>query len=512
SPLREATEFVDRHLTGVNSLEILVAGVAPEDPEGLARVAAFEREVRAMPGIRKVTALPDLYARANRAFHGGDDAFERLPKGPTAGEDLADMHEMIGREAPSDLARFVTPDARWVRVAVRVTALDTASSQALFEEIRRAADRHGLGDVELTGSFAVLSDMSTSLVYNQIRGLAPGLAAILVALMLQFRSVRLGLLSAIPNAAPVVMVYGLMGWAGIALSVPTAMIASIALGLTDDGTIHLLARYRAEHRSSGDHDAALRAMLETSGRAVVFSTITLALGFWAGALSSFTPSVHFAVLTGAALLLALVSQAVLLPLSLVLFKPLGRSPRPAAPAGLRASHCLVLALACALAAGPLFAAPPAPDVVLKDQMGKPGGPGSHRGKIVLLLYGEPLALRRMKSWELKILEKAGPDLAVVRAIDARGVAGKKSETEVNERLRKGVPAEVSILVDWKGDLARRYGLPAAEISVTILDAHGASCGTAVGPVTQDALQPVLALISRTKETGACPVRATAGPP
>jgi hypothetical protein len=501
SALRQATTFIDTHLTGVDSLEIMVRGVDPGDPVGLAALWRFEEEVRGLPGVRKVSALPDLYARVNRAFHQGDDRFARLPEGPEAAADLADIRELLDREAAAELSRFAwrpgegARDRPILRVAARVTATDTASSQALFGRIREAASRAGLGEVDLTGSFAVLSNMSTTLVSNQIRGLAPALALILAAMAVQFGSIRLGLLSAIPNGAPVLMVYGLMGWTGIALSVPTAMIASIAVGMTVDNTIHLMARFREEFAGGRSYEEALEAMLDTSGRAVIFSTATVALGFFVGVLSSFLPSVHFAVLTGAALLLGLACEAVLLPLTLIIFKPLGKV-RPAAAAAL-------LALVALLAAPPALAQE-GPSLLLKDQHGRTDGPAAHRGRMVLLLVGQSSGLRKMKSWELKIIEGSGDHFDIVRVVDARGVRGRKTEAEVNARLRQGVPDEISILIDWNGEVARAYAMPAAEVVVTVLDPDGRSCGTTTGPVTPEGLRGLLKIVSHVKEKGSCP--------
>src|SRR5262249_9349141 len=150
----------------------------------------------------------------------------------------------------------------------RVTALDTSSSQALFAEMRQAADNAGLHDVSLTGNFVVFSNMSTTLVQHQIRGLAVALILIVGVMTVQFRSLRLGLLCVIPNALPILVVYGLMGASGIALSVPTAMIASVALGTIVDNSIYLLARFRESFAQRADYLDAMIAMVRASGRAV----------------------------------------------------------------------------------------------------------------------------------------------------------------------------------------------------------------------------------------------------
>src|SRR5262249_40005372 len=91
SPLATATRFIDKQLTGVNSVEIVISGVSPHDPDAVAKVAQFEDAVRGLPGVRKVTGLPDLFARINRALHGGDDGYARLPEGSDAAGDLAEF-------------------------------------------------------------------------------------------------------------------------------------------------------------------------------------------------------------------------------------------------------------------------------------------------------------------------------------------------------------------------------------------------------------------------------------
>ncbi|HYB70890.1 MAG TPA: MMPL family transporter, partial [Candidatus Bathyarchaeia archaeon] len=470
SPLAAATRFIDAHLSGVNSVEILVSGLSARDPERLNRIARFEDALRSLPHVRKVTGLTDLLARVNRAMHRGDDGYARLPDGPEAADDLADYLEALGTEAPAELRRFLAAGAdrqATLRIIAWVPALDSATSQALFARIRDAARGLEIGDLTLTGNFVVFSNMSTTLVRHQIQGLAVALVLILAVMALQFRSLRLGLVCVIPNVAPVLMVYGLMGWSGIALSVPTAMIACVTIGTIVDNSIYLLARFREAFARQADYVEALTAMVNASGRAVVFSTVTLAAGFWVGVFSSFVPTVHFAVLTGAAFLLGLISQFVLLPLVLVVFQPLGRPVERAA--GLSGAPPTVAALAVGLAlvfsGGVARGQDGARDVMLKDQFGKTDGVGRHHGQVVLLVYGKVDGMRRMKAWEEQAREK-GSSVVVLRGLDVREVRGQKTEVEVSERLQQRVPSDIAILIDWNGDFPRVYGLPDAEVSVT----------------------------------------------
>ena len=111
----------------------------------------------------------------------------------------------------------------------------------------------------------------------------------------------------------------------------------------------------------------------------------------------------------------------------------------------------------------------------------------------------------MKAWELKVLGEAPREgLDVLRAVDARNVRGSRTEAEVNKRLQQGVPKEISILIDWNGDLAKTYALPKAEVTVTVLDPDGNSCGTATGPVAPEALARIVDQISRVRQKRGCP--------
>ena len=242
-------------------------------------------------------------------------------------------------------------------------------------------------------------------------------------------------------------------------------------------------------------------MVYASGRAVVFSTLTLAVGFFVGVFSSFVPTVQFGLLTGAAFLLGLISQFVLLPLSLILFQPL----RPTA-----AGHRARLAAGRRrtrdwhdgrLRSGPRDSERPSPQGSVRQ---RGWTSDRHRGQAVLLIYGKVEGMRRMKAWEERLRDKVPGALVVLRGLDARDAQGKKTETEVNERLQLNVPRDIAILVDWKGDLVRAYGLPDASVSTTILDAQGKSCHTASGPVTPESLEQVRRVLVRARETGACP--------
>jgi len=122
---------------------------------------------------------------------------------------------------------------------------------------------------------------------------------------------------------------------------------------------------------------------------------------------------------------------------------------------------------------------------------------------MVLIYGKVDGMRRMKAWEDEIRKQVPGAVVVLRGLDARSVRHEKTEVEVNERLQQVVPPDIAILVDWRGDLVRAYDLPDADVSITVLDARGAACHTAAGPVTRETLDLVRQRFLQARAAGTC---------
>jgi predicted RND superfamily exporter protein len=117
----------------------------------------------------------------------------------------------------------------------------------------------------------------------------------------------------IPNALPVALVLGFMGWAGINLDMGTAMIASIVLGVSVDDTIYFLVHYQTARQQGTNVRDAVAYTFEKAGKAALFSAVFLALGFFVLAFSSFQSLAIFGLLAGITILLAAGSELLILP-------------------------------------------------------------------------------------------------------------------------------------------------------------------------------------------------------
>ena len=167
-----------------------------------------------------------------------------------------------------------------------------------------------------TGLFVLLTFMIESLLRDQLVSFVLASLGIGTMMTLAFRSLRIGLISLVPNLFPIVLVIGTMGWIGLPVNIATAMIASVSIGLTVDSSIHYISGYqRARRRGLGLFDALEQTHADV-GRALVFANVALIAGFIVLTLSHFIPLVYFGILVSVAMFGGLVGNLMLLPLLL----------------------------------------------------------------------------------------------------------------------------------------------------------------------------------------------------
>jgi predicted RND superfamily exporter protein len=132
-----------------------------------------------------------------------------------------------------------------------------------------------------------------------------------------FRSLRLAVTAIIPNIVSAVIVLGLIGWLAIPLNLMTITIAAITVGIAVDDTIHYIHRFTYEFANDGNYWATVHRCHRTIGRAMYYTSVTIILGFSILALSQFIPTINFGLLTGTAMLVALLANMTLLPVLIV---------------------------------------------------------------------------------------------------------------------------------------------------------------------------------------------------
>jgi predicted RND superfamily exporter protein len=205
------------------------------------------------------------------------------------------------------------------RIVLRMESLSSAQLGQLVQQVDDEATRIAAGqfDVEITGSsylFKVLTDL---LVHGQIISLLVSLFGVALVVGLIFRSVRFGLLSMIPLGFTITLNFGIMGWLNIPLDTATTMLASIAIGIGVDYTVHFLAKYRRERRARSLSNDAVSETIRTTGRAIVYNVVAVAAGFAVLLFSSFGPIATLGALVALSMGISGLAALTLLPAALL---------------------------------------------------------------------------------------------------------------------------------------------------------------------------------------------------
>ena len=153
---------------------------------------------------------------------------------------------------------------------------------------------------------------------------------IFLSMVLLFHSLRLALISVLPNIIPLMIAGGIMGLLGIKLRPSTAMTFSIALGIAVDNTIHFLARFRQEYKVTGDYAASVSETLLTTGKAILSTGVILALGFFVLYFSEYVPNHEFGILATIIIVTAASASLILLPVLILQIRPVIRFRYPKA--------------------------------------------------------------------------------------------------------------------------------------------------------------------------------------
>ena len=313
---RRHTDFVIENLTGMESLEYsLPAGRdgGITDPGYLRSVDAFAQWFREQPEVTHVQAFPDIMKRLNKNMHGDDPAFHRLPEDPELAAQYLLLYE-LSLPFGADLNNRIDVAKSATRMSVVLRSLTSKAQRELDARANGwlAANAPDLAG-EASGVSIVFAHLSQRNIESMLRGTIVAMALISLILVGVFRSVRLGLLSLVPNFLPLMMSFGLWGYlvgrVGLAASVVTAM----AFGIIVDDTIHFLSRYLAARRKGLPAPEAVRSAFRRVGRALWTTTAVLALGFLVFASSGFEVSWALGILVSITLVVALLADFLLLP-------------------------------------------------------------------------------------------------------------------------------------------------------------------------------------------------------
>jgi len=305
-----------RDLSGSFPINLVMAGNEKdyfEDPGHIADIARAQEFLEKLSGVDKTVSFADYLKLVNYATNRFDPKYYALPE---EGWELRMIMNSYKTVLGEDMfARFMTPELSSTNILL-LTHLSSSrqfleTREKIMDHVQKSFSRSLSWDV--TGFGMVISASSHLLTSGQIKSLSITIVLVFGIMFVLFLSSKVGFIAAATNLFPIVIIFGVMGWFNIELSMVTGLIASIAIGLAVDDTIHYLVRYNEEFRKDLDRAQALSKTLSRVGRPIIFTTLTISAGFSILVLSGFSPTAVFGVMIVITMFAALVGDMILLP-------------------------------------------------------------------------------------------------------------------------------------------------------------------------------------------------------
>ena len=336
SPVVASYDMIETRLGGAGVWDVLLPAGEAIDGKVLGDMARLEqrlrtevtipdRDGRAVPALTKVMSLADVMAAVSPI------SLERLQSTQLGSWLVTNAIDMIQKQVPQLSRTFIGRDpedgSTWLRVMLRAHERQPApQKRAIIEQVNRIVAeefpaRAGRPAGAVTGFFVLLSQLVDRMLSDQWLTFLLAAAGIFLLLAVSFRSLLVATVALVPNALPIFVVLGLLGWAGERINMGTAMIAAVSMGLSVDSSIHYLAAFRRRLAAGQPIAAALETAHQTAGRAMIFSTLALVIGFLALTTSGFIPTVSFGALSCLTLTGGLLGNLVVLPVLLSLLGP-----------------------------------------------------------------------------------------------------------------------------------------------------------------------------------------------
>ncbi len=338
-PIRVTTEFVDDTMGGIGSIIYLFDSGEAEgikNPEVLREIERFQAFVdQQTPMVKKTYSIVDLIKEINQNFHEGDPAYYKIPESRELIAQYLFFYELSGG---NEISEFMSPDYSRANLEIRVELTNSSKVAELKEVLDQYEMEHPFTHTtnEFTGIGSLWIQLMDYITLSQLQGV--GLAFVVIAALMCFifRSIKVGMISMIPNVAPAVLTVGLIGWLGVYLDYMKLLIAPIAIGIAVDDTIHMLTRLQHEFHKRKNYNEALIAAMSDVGRALLITSIVLICGFSVNCVSQMDSQFWFGILLAMTIFIALVADFFVMPAIILLTKPFGPEAEPTADINTRA--------------------------------------------------------------------------------------------------------------------------------------------------------------------------------
>lgn len=319
-PVYDDLRFFEKNFKGILPFEVVIdtkkpEGVFADNAIILYKINRLQKAFSAYPEFSEPLSIAEGVKFSYQAYRGGNPKYYKVP----GASDLKTLSEYTGTLSgqQNKLKFFIDSTKQYTRISFQMADVGSVRIKELVAELKPKIDSIFPPEefhVELTGHSLVFLKSNDYLLKNLYESLAIEIILETLVALALFRSLRIIILSKIPVLIPLVITAGVMGFLGINFKPTTILIFSIAFGISSDGTIYFLTKYRQELKVQGRSVAqAISLTIRETGLSMIYTAIILFCGFAIFAASSFGGTVALGILVSLTLLVAMCTNLVMLP-------------------------------------------------------------------------------------------------------------------------------------------------------------------------------------------------------
>ena len=325
SPVKQDLKFFEENFSGVMPLEFVIdTGVKKgvRSLSNLRKIEKFENYLESLEHVSKPISVVSLIKASSQAYFNDNPKKYRLPNNQEKAFILRYLSEDTDETGIS--SSFLDSTSQKIRVSVKIADIGSLKMDSLVNKVITPKIDEFFGDskmkVAITGTTLLFIKGNKFLIENLMTSMLIAFVIIAIIMAMLFGNFKMIVISLIPNIIPLLITGGMMGYAGIPLKPSTALIFSIAFGISVDDSIHFLAKYRQElFLNNFFVPVAVSKSLRETGASMIYTSIILFFGFIIFAASEFGGTVALGFLTSTTLLMAMITNLTLLPALLLRF-------------------------------------------------------------------------------------------------------------------------------------------------------------------------------------------------
>jgi predicted RND superfamily exporter protein/CRP-like cAMP-binding protein len=302
SRIRQSIDAINAEMGAADRLYVVLEADetdAFKQPDNLRAIEALQQWLEEQPEVGGTSSITDHVKLLYRGFNDNDPDFFAVPDSKRL------VSQLLLFGANDEIKRLVNSQYDIASIPVQVNIFNSSDIVGFSSRVDHRLEDLPTGTRgRVTGLSVLVARTNDDIALGQSLSLLTAFAVIYAILALLFLSFRVGLLALIPNALPVAIYFGVLGWTDITLNVVTGLVASLVLGIAVDDTIHFLARFNALARANADPKEGVRRALLEVGRPVTYTTAALCAGFLVITASSLQQQVEFGALSAFTLAVA----------------------------------------------------------------------------------------------------------------------------------------------------------------------------------------------------------------